>query len=77
MVRTILSVGALLLVAAGVTAAEGGAAQKKLKVLAVTGGHGYDEKEVTQRFVGKGLAGFIHKPYTMATLRETLKRVLG
>lgn len=38
---------------------------------------GYNEQDVTQRFVGKGLAGFIQKPYTMANLRVTLNRVLG
>jgi two-component system, cell cycle sensor histidine kinase and response regulator CckA len=38
---------------------------------------GYNEQDVTQRFVGKGLAGFIQKPYTAAKLRETLNRVLG
>ena len=38
---------------------------------------GYNEQEVTQRFVGRGLAGFIQKPYTMANLRSTLTRVLG
>ena len=38
---------------------------------------GYNEQDVTQRFVGKGLAGFIQKPYTRANLRETLNRVLG
>ena len=38
---------------------------------------GYKEQEVTQRFVGKGLAGFVQKPYTAAKLLETLSRVLG
>jgi PAS domain S-box-containing protein len=38
---------------------------------------GYNEQDVTQRFVGKGLAGFIQKPYTMANLQETLNRLLG
>lgn len=38
---------------------------------------GYNEQDVTQRFVGKGLAGFIQKPYTLANLRNVLKRVLG
>lgn len=36
---------------------------------------GYHEQEVTQRFTGKGLAGFIQKPYTMALLRDALKLV--
>ncbi len=38
---------------------------------------GYNEQDVTQRFVGKGLAGFIQKPYTTASLRKVLSRVLG
>ena len=38
---------------------------------------GYSEPDVVQWFAGKGLTGFIRKPYTMATLRETLDRVLG
>jgi CheY-like chemotaxis protein len=38
---------------------------------------GYNEQEVTQRFVGKGLAGFVQKPYTLAKLQEILRRVLG
>jgi PAS domain S-box-containing protein len=37
---------------------------------------GYNEQDVSQRFVGKGLAGFIQKPYSMAKLRENLSRVL-
>ena len=37
---------------------------------------GYNEQEATQRFGGKGLAGFIQKPYEMAVLREKLKEVL-
>ncbi len=38
---------------------------------------GYNEEDVTQRFVGQRLAGFIQKPYTSAKLRVTLNRVLG
>ena len=34
---------------------------------------GYNEQEVTQRFVGKGLTGFVQKPYTLAKLREVMK----
>jgi CheY-like chemotaxis protein len=37
---------------------------------------GYNEQDATQRFAGKGLAGFIQKPYEMAVLREKLKKVL-
>jgi PAS domain S-box-containing protein len=34
---------------------------------------GYNEQEVTQKFVGKGLAGFIQKPYKLSVLKETIK----
>jgi PAS domain S-box-containing protein len=38
---------------------------------------GYNEQEVTQRFVGRGLAGFIQKPFTTAKLRSALSSALG
>ena len=38
---------------------------------------GFDEQEVTRRFVGTRLAGFIQKPYTLAKLRKALTRVLS
>ena len=38
---------------------------------------GYNEQEVTQRFVGKDLAGFLQKPYVLSTLAEKLESVLG
>jgi len=34
---------------------------------------GYNEQEVVQRFAGKGLAGFVQKPYTMDNLRAALQ----
>ena len=37
---------------------------------------GYNEQDATQRFPGKGLAGFIQKPYTLAALEEKLREVL-
>jgi CheY-like chemotaxis protein len=37
---------------------------------------GYSEKESIRQFAGKGLAGFIQKPYRLAKLRETLREVL-
>jgi CheY-like chemotaxis protein len=37
---------------------------------------GYNEQDVTQRFVGKGLAGFIQKPYQLSTLVNVLRDVL-
>jgi PAS domain S-box-containing protein len=36
---------------------------------------GYNEQEVTQKFVGKGLAGFIQKPYRMTTLEEKIRKL--
>lgn len=36
---------------------------------------GYNEQEVTQRFVGKGLAGFIQKPYKLSTLRSVISNL--
>ena len=35
---------------------------------------GFNEQEVTHKFVGKGLAGFVQKPYKLSTLREVLSR---
>ena len=37
---------------------------------------GYNEQEVTQIFEGKGLAGFIQKPYKIALLAKKIKEVL-
>ncbi|GAM08350.1 sporulation initiation phosphotransferase F [Geobacter sp. OR-1] len=34
---------------------------------------GYSEYEVTQKFAGKGLAGFIQKPYKLSTLRDVMR----
>jgi len=38
---------------------------------------GYNEMEAIQRFAGKGLAGFVQKPYTSTRLAETLQFLLG
>ena len=38
---------------------------------------GYNEQDATQRFVGKGLAGFIQKPYVSETLKIKLLEVLA
>ena len=38
---------------------------------------GYNEVEAIQRFTGKGLAGFIQKPYTSKALAEKLHEVFG
>jgi two-component system cell cycle sensor histidine kinase/response regulator CckA len=37
---------------------------------------GYNEVEAVQRFAGKGLAGFIQKPFTAVALAEKVKEVL-
>jgi len=38
---------------------------------------GYNEQDATQRFVGKGLAGFIQKPFNTVALKKELMRVLS
>ncbi|MBD3268043.1 response regulator [bacterium] len=38
---------------------------------------GYNEQEVTQRFTGQGLAGFIQKPYSFESLQAALNKILG
>ena len=37
---------------------------------------GYNEQEATRQFLGKGLAGFIQKPYRAANLIEQIRKVL-
>ncbi len=38
---------------------------------------GYNEQDVTRKFIGKGLAGFIQKPYKMSELGLKLSSILG
>jgi len=38
---------------------------------------GYNEQEAIQRFGERGIAGFIQKPYRIASLRVALQRVLA
>jgi PAS domain S-box-containing protein len=38
---------------------------------------GYSEAEATRRFVGRGLAGFLQKPYRPGALVEAVRRALG
>ncbi len=38
---------------------------------------GYNEVEALQRFAGKGLAGFIQKPYTAASLAEKVQSLIA
>jgi two-component system, cell cycle sensor histidine kinase and response regulator CckA len=37
---------------------------------------GYNEQEVARQFVGKGVAGFIQKPYHLSTLRDAIRKIL-
>jgi FixJ family two-component response regulator len=36
---------------------------------------GFSEYEVTQRFAGSGLAGFIQKPYKLSVLKEAIQKI--
>lgn len=36
---------------------------------------GYNEQDVTRRFAGKGLAGFIQKPYKLSEMKEAIQRI--
>ncbi|WP_041972794.1 response regulator [Geobacter sp. OR-1] len=36
---------------------------------------GYSEYEVTQKFAGKGLSGFVQKPYKISSFQEVLEKV--
>ncbi|MDD2735138.1 MAG: PAS domain S-box protein [Desulfuromonadaceae bacterium] len=36
---------------------------------------GFNEQEVTEKFVGKGLAGFIQKPYKLSVLRKAILEI--
>jgi CheY-like chemotaxis protein len=38
---------------------------------------GYDEQDAVSRFAGKGLAGFIQKPYRMESLAEKLRKAVN
>jgi signal transduction histidine kinase/CheY-like chemotaxis protein len=38
---------------------------------------GYSECEVARKFTGRGLTGFVQKPYKLAALREVLQRALS
>jgi PAS domain S-box-containing protein len=38
---------------------------------------GYNEQEVVNRFAGKGLAGFVQKPYRAATLAAKIREAMG
>ena len=38
---------------------------------------GFEESEISERFDGYGMAGFLKKPYRLAKLRSVLQAVLG
>ena len=38
---------------------------------------GFSEQEIAERFSGKGLAGFIQKPFRFDALRDKMRMVLG
>jgi FixJ family two-component response regulator len=38
---------------------------------------GFNEAQAVRRFAGKGLAGFLQKPYKAAVLMETIRRVVA
>jgi len=38
---------------------------------------GYNEQDATERFAGKGLAGFLHKPYRVEDLLDAVARVVS
>jgi two-component system cell cycle sensor histidine kinase/response regulator CckA len=38
---------------------------------------GFNEVEAVRRFTGKGLAGFLQKPYTAKSLAETVQRIIA
>ena len=38
---------------------------------------GYNEQDIISRFVGKGLAGFVQKPYTSGDLLPKIRETLG
>jgi PAS domain S-box-containing protein len=46
---------------------------KDVKVILCSG---YNEQETTQRFVGKGLAGFVQKPYQIADIKKMITKIL-
>jgi nitrogen-specific signal transduction histidine kinase/CheY-like chemotaxis protein len=38
---------------------------------------GYDEQDVVRRFVGRGLGGFLQKPFTQYDLQDVLRQLVG
>ena len=50
--------------------------KRMLPDLTIIVSSGYSEQTVAQQWAGKGLAGFIQKPYRMSTLEQKLREVL-
>lgn len=38
---------------------------------------GYNKQEVTRKFLGKDVAGFIQKPYNLETLGKVLQQIVA
>jgi DNA-binding NtrC family response regulator len=53
-----------------------GALRRLRPELKVVLSSGYNEQDATSRFAGKGLAGFVQKPYTLAELERAVMYVL-
>lgn len=48
-------------------------ARQNVKVIITSG---YNEDETTQHFIGKGLTGFLQKPYSFSLLAAKMREVL-
>jgi DNA-binding NarL/FixJ family response regulator len=55
------------------TFAELRAIDRDVKVLLVSG---YNEQEAVQQFSGKGLAGFLQKPYSIGGMATALRTIM-
>jgi two-component system, cell cycle sensor histidine kinase and response regulator CckA len=47
---------------------------EKVKVILVSG---YPEQKIADKFSGKGLAGYIQKPYSLAAICNKLEMIIG
>ena len=45
----------------------------RVKVILMSG---YNEQDATQRFVGRGLAGFMSKPFLVSDLVDAVRRIV-
>jgi two-component system, cell cycle sensor histidine kinase and response regulator CckA len=46
--------------------------QPDIKIIVTSG---YNEQEVSQKFIGRGLSGFLQKPFRFSSLREALRAI--